>query len=440
MLYQQRFIERSKIGNGFDGLFSFVGATECIGIAQRVIVSCGLVACRSTVYELIVKGGEMKKQLVLLSLLLCMMFSGSGCTVAGHPAEGKLESFMDMGEPKLDIQQVHKGGRFPNVVVAVDGTVLALWGGVKVRRSEDGGETWGPEIMVGNGFMGGGAIVNETNGEILAFVEKNHPPAALTVYRSKDHGKTWSPMESVIKPDTNGNVPSMHMNEHGITLRHGKHAGRIIRAARHYAGQNDRSKWPQHYTTAIYSDDGGKIWQTSDPFPAFGTGEATLAELSDGRIYYNSRRHWAPEGENPRRRWTARSEDGGKTWQDLAICEVLPDGDQVRDYGLMGGLVRLPVYDRDILIFSNIESPKGRNHGTVWASFDGGKTWPVKRLVYEGSFAYSSLTAGRPKTKSEGWIYLNFESGGSKVARFNLSWLLKGKKTGDGELPKWLWR
>jgi hypothetical protein len=57
-------------------------------------------------------------------------------TAAGHLAEGKLESFL--GETKLDIQQVHKGGRFPNVLVAVDGTALVFWGGVKVRRSEDG--------------------------------------------------------------------------------------------------------------------------------------------------------------------------------------------------------------------------------------------------------------------------------------------------------------
>ena len=361
-----------------------------------------------------------------------------GRTVAGHLAEGRIESFL--GEPKLDIQQVHNGGRFPNIVVAVDGTVLALWGGVKVRLSEDGGETWGGEIMVADGFTGGGAIVNETNGEILAFVEKNHPPAPLTVYRSKDHGRSWSAMEAVIKPDTNGNVPSMHMNEAGITLRHGKHAGRIIRAARHYAGKNERSRWPQHYTTAIYSDDGGKTWDTSDPFGAMGTGEATLAELSDGRIYYNSRRHWAPEGENPRRRWTAWSEDGGRTWKNLSICEILPDGPQNTNYGCMGGLVRLPIQGKDILIYSNCDSPDGRKLGTVWASFDGGKTWPLKRLVYEGNFAYSSLTAGRPATKSEGWIYLHFESDGSKVARFNLGWLLKGEKTGDGELPKWLSR
>ena len=90
---------------------------------------------------------------------------------------------------------------------------------------------------------------------------------------------------------------------------------------------------------------------------------------------------------------------------------MLPDGDQVRDYGLMAGLVRLPGKGKDVLIFSNIESPSGRHHGTVWASFDGGKTWPVKRLVFDGGFAYSSLTAGRPSTPSEGWIYLLFEGG-----------------------------
>ena len=80
-------------------------------------------------------------------------------------------------------------------------------------------------------------------------------------------------------------------------------------------------------------------------------------------------------------------------------------------------------------------SPAGRHHGTVWASLDGGKTWPVKRLVFEKDFAYSSLAAGRPGTPSDGWIFLHFESSGSKVARFNLAWVLKGEPTGDGRLP-----
>jgi sialidase-1 len=106
----------------------------------------------------------------------------------------------------------------------------------------------------------------------------------------------------------------------------------------------------------------------------------------------------------------------------------------------MGGLVRLPVAGKDILVFSNIDTPNAtRERATVWASFDGGKTWPVKRLVYDGSSAYSSLAAGRPGTPSEGRIYLHFEGGpdgGSQVARFNLSWLLAGEPTGDGFLPE----
>jgi sialidase-1 len=377
---------------------------------------------------------------LVLPLLLPTVFPAlagdAPMTAAGLPAEGKLEPFL--GEPKLEMRSVFKGERLPNVIVATDGTVLAVWGWgtVRVRRSEDGGESWGDPMTLGKGLNSGGALVNEVNGDVFVFTESKHPPAPLAVYRSQDHGKTWSEMEVNINPDKNGNIPSMCMNEHGITLRHGTHAGRLIRPARDYAGCNDSKLYSKHYTTAVYSDDGGRTWHTSDPFPAFGTGEATLAELSDGRIYYNSRRHWAPEGENPRRRWTAFSEDGGKTWEDLSICEVLPDGDQVRDYGLMAGLTRLPVEGRDILIFSNIESFKGRHHGTVWASFDGAKTWPIKRLVTEGEFAYSSLASGRPGTKSEGWIYLGYENHGMQVARFNLSWILDGEKTGDGTLPR----
>ena len=259
------------------------------------------------------------------------------------------------------------------------------------------------------------------------------------MYRSQDDGKTWKADTTAIEPDNNDNLPSMHMNEHGITLRHGPHRGRLIRASRYYGKKNDRSEWPNHYTNAIYSDDNGKSWKTSEPFPENGTGEATLAELSDGRIYYNSRVHWQERPNNTRRR-SAISDDGGQTWKDWDIVEILPDGHQHRSYGCMGGLVRLPIAGKDILIFSNIdtENPK-RERATVWASFDGGKTWPVKRLVFAGTSAYSSLTAGRPGTASEGLIYLHYEggpTGGSQVARFNLSWLAKGELTGDGKIPE----
>ena len=58
--------------------------------------------------------------------------------------------------------------------------------------------------------------------------------------------------------------------------------------------------------------------------------------------------------------------------------------------------------------------------------------------VDEGGFGYSSLNAGRPGTPSEGRVYLFFAGwpkGGGNMVRFNLSWLLEGEETGDGDLP-----
>lgn len=408
----------------------------------------------------------MKKNLIILTLLaLCVL--SDACkedkdlpmTFAGKPSEGNIESFL--GESRFDIKRIFEGNRFPNVVVGVDGTVLAFWGQQmlpRVRRSEDGGNTWGHEIEIGDnpehaGLGLGAAVVDETTGDIIVFMDGATVDGTRDWYighswRSSDNGRTWSYnglLEDIIRPNTpvmiggQQSIPDRaitHGHDNGITLRHGDHKGRLLISARNFTRPEQPVSNSEMYNCAIYSDDGGKIWHTSAPFPAYGTGEASLEELSDGKIYYNSRRHWAPEGENARRRWIAWSYDGGETWEDLSVSNVLPDGAQHRDYGLMGGLVRLPVYNHDILLFSNIESPEGRTNGTVWASFDGGKTWPIKRLVDEGRFAYSSMTVGRPETPGEGMIYLLYEGqGGAKMARFNLTWLLEGEHTGDGKVP-----
>ncbi|MCL4202605.1 MAG: glycoside hydrolase [Pirellulaceae bacterium] len=355
----------------------------------------------------------------------------SKLTAGNKPAEGRLEPFL--GEPRFDTRKIFAAERFPNVVVTTDGTVLATWGSktYRVRRSEDGGETWGAEIVVQDepAFHGGGALVDEKRGDVLVFVHETHPPSPLTVYRSADHGKTWKAQEAVIGRDIHDQVPAMHMSEVGIILRHGPHAGRLLRPARVY-GVN------RGYNTAIYSDDGGRTWHSSAPFPENGTGEGAVAELSDGRIYYNSRSHAAADA----LRRIAWSHDGGRTWQDLSVSPSLPDGPRGTAYGCMGGLTRLPVQGADILVYSNLDEPTtSRRRITVWTSLDGGKTWPVKRLVYDGSSAYSSLAAGRPGTPSEGWIYLQYEGGpggGGQLARFNLAWLLAGEATRDGQVPE----
>lgn len=379
------------------------------------------------------------KQTLIIATWLLLMGKLLSCQSNTH------NSYWSEDGEFFEVQHVFSNERFPNVVVASDGSIVASWGSedFRVRRSEDGGQTWGQEITIANpGFQGGGTTVDETTGDILVFVEEGHPIAPLTVYRSNDNGKTWTADDVTVKPNSLGHTPSMHMNEHGITLKHSKYAGRLLRPTRYYGESPETPFWEQHYTNAIYSDDGGKTWQASEPFPFYGTGEATIVELSDGTLYYNSRRHKSTDGLNPRWRYIAYSHNGGHTWTNESVSDELPDGNQHSDYGLMAGLVRLPVKGHDILLFSNIDVPQKENdvdldfdvrwaervRGTVWASFDGGKTWPVKRLVDDGNFAYSSMNAGRKGTPSEGMIYLIYESdNGAKMARFNLNWITQGK-------------
>jgi sialidase-1 len=398
------------------------------------------------------------------SLGLCAVVLLTGCIASGAE-DGPLRLFG--GEARFDTQSIFEAGRLPNVIVTTKGTVIVVHGaydgkkkewwdkGVQVRRSEDGGKTWGKAITVANpGWNGGGAVVDESNGDTLIFVEHfiwPHSPTAQTLHRSKDDGKTWKTETPVIKPDAKGRKASLQMAEHGIQLQRGKHKGRLIRPARYYGPGGDLGKnFPITFNNALYSDDGGKTWTASTPFPAMGTGEGAVAELSDGRLYYDSRRHWDPKGStyDKSMRWHAWSDDGGATWKDPMISKVLPDGARGAigpGSGCLAGLVRLPVKGHDILIYSNCDSKSGdRKNISVWTSFDGAKTWPIMRRVFEGPSAYSSLNVGRAGTPSEGWIYIQMEAGkkhryqGGQIARFNLTWLLGGKKTGDGEVPGWV--
>lgn len=363
-------------------------------------------------------------------------------------AEQTLAPFL--ADPTMELQDIFEDERFPNVVVALDGTVVATWGAKQLvtRRSTDGGTTWDPAVSVDAGIHAGGALVDESTGDLLFFGHPEHPPknaapAPRTQYRSTDGGASWSADAAEFADDERGHLPSLHMCEHGITLQRGSHSGRLVRPARVYHDEGG-------YNNAIFSDDGGRSWTPSSPFPIQGTGEGCIVELSDGRLYYSSRQHRFAEGaELEYKRLHAFSDDGGATWHSPEHSS-LPDGPRYRGeegrganynghFGMAAGLVRLPVEGHDILIYSNAdEESHERVRMTAWASFDGGLTWPIKRLVDGGPSAYSSLDAGRSGTPSEGWIYLQYEErgAGGKIARFRLSWLLAGEATGDGDVPE----
>jgi len=341
--------------------------------------------------------------------------------------------------PVFEMQDLFESVRIPNIVVATDGTVLAFArSGRRLRRSEDGGKTWTPAQEVGHD-AGGSAIVDDNSGDVMVVSSRNGH-----LWRSRDHGNTYKREDIAIKPNASGHgTPDgtpvqTGCSESGITLCYGEHKGRLLMPARVMApkGTNDQEWWPYHYNTAIYSDDGGKTWQTSYPVQS-GTGEGTLAELSNGDIYYNSRSHLSVD----HRRRIAWSYDGGNMFTDWQVSEHLYEIGQPHyfrygrrpSYGCNAGLVRLPLQatgGKDVLLFSTPDNPGGsRVRMTVWASFDSGDTWPMKRLVYEGLSAYSSLTAGK-----DGKIYLLFERGKEKlyesvaVACFNLEWLTEGQE------------
>ncbi len=371
--------------------------------------------------------------------MLFFSLSGLAMAVGFVTMEGPIDAFL--GGAEFEMQELFEG-RGGRSIVAADGAMLAFNGRL-LRSSADGGKTWSESREIGDDAVCGNAIVNETNGEVMLV-----RPGKGYMWKSIDNGQTWNREDIRVLPDGFGygspeRAPlGVGAHQPGITLKYGEHKGRLLMPGSISNPESSNAvEWrPYHYNSAMYSDDGGKTWQVSRPFPVLGTAEAALAEVSDGRILYSSR-----EVMSKGNRFFAWSYDDGATWLSPYRSPYLPDGARGSSYGCMGGLIRLPVEGYDILLYSNLDTDEGsmprqvggstnsgREKITVWASFDRGETWPVKRLVFDGPSAYSNLAAGRAGTPSEGKIYLLFEGGPEgmysaiNVAVFNLTWLLEG--------------
>ena len=258
------------------------------------------------------------------------------------------------------------------------------------------------------------------------------------IMESTDNGETWVEKPHHIAPVSQLHWDGKYYNvtggthgaAHGIQLRHGEHKGRLLCASR--CGIGTYSDWDGlqkvTYNNAVYSDDHGETWQTSNCVQV-GTGEGTLIENADGTITYNSRAYFRDQ-----KRYLATSTDGGATFGDFRTDDFLIEE---KNIGCNASFIRveldeikdksmLPEGAEDVTVFAN---PRAETRANMCAcvSFDSGKTWKHVKVINPGMNAYSSLV-WNPVTQTFVLIYekgeKNCYSDGIAAIEFDLEWLL----------------
>ena len=305
-------------------------------------------------------------------------------------------------DPSLDsYAQFREGGvavtNSGRLVVVAQGREKSAWSDrsgqdLVCRWSDDHGDTWERTVLVaeaGDHSICPNATVYDRETDTLhvlynVFEWSFHEPETRKSMggrecrqfhiQSTDGGATWSsPRDLTEMLGSDGHTTVFGSGE-GIQLRHGPHVGRLV------VPGGFQHRWGNR---TFYSDDHGSTWNVGEIAPRDDVEqlnvrlECKVAELSDGTLVQNVR--------HTPTRVRAFSSDGGVTWSPQEVDPGLPA------VSCNGSL--LCVQDeqgRDVLLCAVPTGP-GRSHGTVYASYDGGHTWPRKRIVAEELFAYSSL-------------------------------------------------
>jgi len=317
--------------------------------------------------------------------------------------------------PAVDVFVSGEGGyhtyRIPAIVETRKRTLLAFCEGRRssardagdidllLKRSTDGGRTWGPAQVVadlGPDTIGNPApVVDTKTGQIVMLltsnggkitermIEEGQGDRLVWVVRSSDDGQTWSKPEDITaqvkRPDWTWYATGPG---NGIQLRK---SGRMVVACDH-----TRRDSKARHSHLVYSDDRGKSWKIG-AIAEEKTNESAVAELPDGELVLNMRSY---HGRN--RRAVQRSRDGGLTLDALVMDEALVEP------VCQASLIR---FGRRGLLFSN-PAATTRTRMTVRRSMDGGRTWVESKTVHEGPAAYSSLVEMR-----KGRIGLLYELG-----------------------------
>jgi sialidase-1 len=335
--------------------------------------------------------------------------------------------------------------RIPAVLVSPKGALLAFCEGRKtgggdhgdldlvLKRSDDGGKTWGPMTVVheegGNAKITIGnpcPVVDRDTGTIwLPFCRDNDD---VFMTHSTDDGHTWAaPTEitaDVKKPTWSWYATGPGV---GIQLRRGPHAGRMVIPCDHREPIDGEQTMLSH---AFYSDDHGKRWKLGSSV-GLHTDECQVVETADGSLLMNMRNDWVRSGKQPdqgQMRTVSRSTDGGASWSALRFEKTLVEPVCQASFLRYTDEHR---HDRNRVLFSNPPDATRRINLTVRLSYDEGETWPVARRLWAGPSAYSCLTV--LPDLSIGCLY---EAGNERAyetirfARFSLDWLTRGRDPG----------
>lgn len=370
----------------------------------------------------------------------------SRMSVTSFEAEGNLKE-APKPLPHTKVFESGVGGyhtyRIPAVIATQQGTLLAFCEGRKsgggdagnidmlVKRSEDGGETWSEAQVIwddGNNTCGNASpVVDQETGIIWLLLTWNlgsdherqimagesQEPRHVYVCSSEDDGQTWSEPK-LISDTTRRSHWRWYATGPGnaIQLTRGEHQGRLLSPANHSDHENpDVHPYRSH---VLYSDDHGQTWEIGG-IHQDRTNESAVVELVDGSILQAMRSY---HGKNLRA--MSRSDDGGESWSDVyldpalttPVCQASilryswPEDDETGN--------------KSRILFSSPDGT-GRNRISIWVSYDEGKTWPVKRLVYDGSSAYSNLIA--LPDRQIGLLYERDGSSSISFTKVSLDWL-----------------
>lgn len=369
------------------------------------------------------------KILCLISVIT-LLFDDSWASGFGRVNKAVSQAHYDSTGPNHIFKNGDEGYtcfRIPALVRTQKGTLLAFAEGRKrgcsdtgdidllLRRSVDGGRTWGKMQVVwddSENTCGNPApVVDRETGTIFLLTTWNlgtdHEKEIISgesedtrrvfVTFSDDDGMTWRPMTEITKSVKRKGWSWYATGPcSGIQLTRSKYAGRLIIPCNHIVAESKTG-----YSHIIYSDNHGKTWKLGGISPLAQTNESTAVELSSGDVMLNMRNY----NREKRYRQVAISHNGGNSWAtaylDSALIEPICQG-SLTDH-------KFPGDERLYHAFANPSSKTKRLNMTIKISNDDGRSWTVSKTVYEGPSAYSGLVSF-----PDGGIGILYEAGKEK--------------------------